>query len=171
MLAAVLCLHERVRDAVVQACERDSLDQLSAVADDDDEGDTIYAVDRVSEELLLEIFEQEMAAKAPLVLIAEGIAGGKVVLPRGAAESDAAWRVIVDPIDGTRGLMYQKRSAWILTGIAPNLGAGTSLLDIELAAQTEIPLIKQHLSDVLWARRGSGAHAKRFNRLTGETRE
>jgi hypothetical protein len=27
--------------------------------------------------------------------------------------------MIVDPIDGTRGLMYGKRSAWLLTGVAP----------------------------------------------------
>ena len=58
MLASILRLHERVRGNVVAACERDSLDQLSAVADDDAEGDTIYAVDRVSEDLLIEVFEQ-----------------------------------------------------------------------------------------------------------------
>ena len=34
--------------------------------------------------------------------------------------------------------------------------------------QTEIPLVKQHLCDVLWAVRGEGAHAERVNRLTGE---
>jgi hypothetical protein len=67
--------------------------------------------------------------------------------------------------------MYQKRSGWILTGVAPNRGAETNLQDIELAVQTEIPLIKQHLSDVLWARRGRGAEAARFNRLTGESHE
>ena len=44
------------------------------------------------------------------------------MLPDGASEADCQWRVIVDPIDGTRGLMYQKRSAWILTGVAPNRG-------------------------------------------------
>jgi len=64
--------------------------------------------------------------------------------------------------------MYQKRSAWILTGVAPNRGPRTSLRDIELAVQTEIPLVKQHLSDQVWAMRGSGSHARRHNRLTGE---
>ncbi|MGH9765391.1 MAG: inositol monophosphatase, partial [Blastocatellia bacterium] len=63
--------------------------------------------------------------------------------------------------------MYQKRSAWILTGVAPNRGNETSLRDIELAVQTEIPLVKQHLSDSVWARRGAGANAERYNRLTG----
>ena len=57
--------------------------------------------------------------------MAEGLEKGRVVLPRGAAEGDAIWRVIMDPIDGTRGLMYQKRSARILTGVAPNLGPDT----------------------------------------------
>jgi hypothetical protein len=42
------------------------------------------------------------------------------------------------------------------------------LNDIELAVQTEIPLAKQHLSDVLWAIRGEGFHAERFNRLKSE---
>jgi hypothetical protein len=64
--------------------------------------------------------------------------------------------------------MYQKRSAWILTGVARNRGDQTNLSDIELAVQTEIPLVKQHLSDCLWAIRGYGAHAERYNRLTGE---
>ncbi|NJM06727.1 hypothetical protein HC891_11880, partial [Candidatus Gracilibacteria bacterium] len=76
---------------------------------------------------------------------------------------------LVDPIDGTRGLMYQKRSAWVLTGIAPNRGPRTRLRDIELAVQTEIPLVKQHLSDVLWAHADGPVYAQRYNRVSGET--
>jgi hypothetical protein len=76
--------------------------------------------------------------------------------------------VIVDPIDGTRELMYQKRSAWILTGVAPNRGDETGLQDITMAVQTEIPTLKQHLCDSLWAFQGSGAQAERYNRLTRE---
>ena len=168
LLEPIRRIHERVRDAVVAASEQADIDQLAAISDDESEGDTIYAIDRVSEELLVQLFADELAQTAPLVLIAEGIEGGKLVLPVGATESDAVWRVIVDPIDGTRGLMYQKRSAWVLTGVAPNRGAETNLQDIELAVQTEIPLVKQHLSDVLWAIRGKGAKVERFNRLTRE---
>jgi fructose-1,6-bisphosphatase/inositol monophosphatase family enzyme len=169
LLEPLRLLHEQVRDAVVAACEQASLDAMSA-ADDSQAGDTIYAVDRVSEEVLLEFFEKEVAPHTPLVLIAEGIEGGKIVLPRESKEEDAVWRIIVDPIDGTRGLMYQKRSAWILTGVAPNRGDATGLQDIVLAVQTEIPLIKQHLCDVLWCVRGQGAQMDRFDRLTGETK-
>ncbi|HJQ22978.1 MAG TPA: inositol monophosphatase family protein [Blastocatellia bacterium] len=167
LLEPLLRLQARIRDEVVAATGRSAVEDLARI-DRDDEGDTIYAVDRVSEELLIDFVEREIAGRAPVVLIAEGLPGGKVVLPRDAGESQAAWRIIVDPIDGTRGLMYQKRSAWILTGVAKNHGAQTSLADIELAVQTEIPLIKQHLSDTLWAVRGEGAHAERFNRLSGE---
>ena len=109
----------------------------------------------------------DLARAEPLCLVAEGLPGDVLVLPRGAREQDCRWRLLVDPIDGTRGLMYQKRSAWILTGIAPNRGAETRLRDIVLAVQTEIPLVKQHLADQLWALRGRGIEARRFNRLSG----
>src|SRR2546425_4723949 len=167
LLAPIRQLHERISAAVVEACEAAAVDELARIVKEE-EGDTIFAVDRVSEELLVEVFEREVAPTTPLVLIAEGLEGGQITLPYGTPESEAVWRIIVDPIDGTRGLMYQKRSAWVLTGVAPNLGPDTDLQDIELAIQTEIPLVKQHLSDVAWAIRGEGVHAERFNRLSGE---
>jgi fructose-1,6-bisphosphatase/inositol monophosphatase family enzyme len=167
LLAPLRRLHDQVRHAVTVACEQAAVEELARVDDDDSEGDTIYAVDRISEELLIELFEREIAGLAPLVLIGEGLPDGRMTLPRGATEAEAVWRVIVDPIDGTRGLMYQKRSAWILTGVAPNHGPATNLQDIELAVQTEIPLVKQHLCDQFWAIRGAGANAERYNRLSG----
>ena len=169
LLPLVRKLHEAIRSAVVNACEQAALEDLARVAKEE-EGDTIYAVDRVSEELLIQFVEREIARSTPVVLIAEGLDGGQTVLPRGVSEEQAVYRIIVDPIDGTRGLMYQKRSAWILTGVAPNKGPGTNLQDIELAVQTDIPLVNQHLSDTLWARRGQGANAERFNRISGERR-
>jgi fructose-1,6-bisphosphatase/inositol monophosphatase family enzyme len=160
-------LHEQLRDRVVAAGARHAVDDMTRVASDA-EGDTIYGLDTVTEEPLVRFFEREIAPHGPVVLVAEGIPGGRLVLPAGASESDARWCVIVDPIDGTRALMYQKRSGWILTGIAPNRGSATSLGDIEAAVQTEIPLQKQHLADVVWAVRGKGAGAERWNRLTNE---
>src|SRR6185436_21173879 len=94
---------------------------------------------------------------------------GGLTLPKGTPDAECRWRLLVDPIDGTRGLMYQKRSAWILTGVAPNRGAETRLRDIVLAVQTEIPLVKQHLCDQLWAVRGAGVEATRRDRLSGRT--
>ena len=170
LLAPIRSLHERIRDEILASCERTSLDDLARVSDDASEGDTIYAIDRIAEGVLIEVFELELGRIATFVLVGEGIEGGRIVLPRGAAEEDAEWRVIVDPIDGTRGLMYQKRSAWILTGVAPNRGPDTGLRDIVLAVQTEIPLVKQHLCDSLWALESGSAEAERYNRLTSERR-
>ncbi|MCA9960320.1 MAG: inositol monophosphatase [Chloroflexota bacterium] len=169
LLQPIRRLHAQIRDAVVQAFMETAVTDLAAIVKEE-EGDTIYAVDRVSEELLLDFFTREIAVHTPIVLIAEGLDGGMVTLPAGTDAAAARWRIIVDPIDGTRGLMYQKRSAWILTGVAPNKGAATCLQDIELAVQTEIPLLKQHLSDVVWARAGQGVRAVQYNRLTGEER-
>jgi fructose-1,6-bisphosphatase/inositol monophosphatase family enzyme len=167
LLPLIRKLHETIRDGVVETCEHSATATLAAVAREE-EGDTIYAVDRVGEDLLIDFCEREIASLFPTVLIAEGLPDGKIILPRGTLEAEAVLRIIVDPIDGTRGLMYQKRSAWILTGVARNRGEETNLSDIEVAVQTEIPLVKQHLSDCLWAMRGQGAHAERFNRLSGE---
>jgi fructose-1,6-bisphosphatase/inositol monophosphatase family enzyme len=145
---------------VVAACERQSVAQLSGV-DREDASDTIYFIDVVGENTVSEMFE-ELRRKQEFVLIGEGLEQDS------QRETAASWRIIVDPIDGTRGLMYQKRGAWILTGVAPNRGISTSVKDIVLAVQTEIPLVKQHLCDQLWAIRGEGAKAERMNRITGE---
>src|ERR1044072_5592281 len=112
-------LHQAIRQTVVDACTRTSLELASAIAREE-EGDTIYAIDHVTEDLLIDFFTREIASATPIVLIAEGLPQGKLVLPQGTSEDEALGRIIVDPIDGTRGLMYQKRSAWILTGVAPN---------------------------------------------------
>lgn len=164
LLARLRAIHDAIRDAVVVACEQSSMEQLAAPLGEEG-GDTIFAVDRVSEAVLLEQFAH-LATRWSFVLVAEGLgATGQVVLPLGTTEDDAELRIIVDPIDGTRGLMYQKRPAWILTGVAPNRGVATNLADIELALQTEIPLVKQHLSDTLWVI-GADVAGERFDRIS-----
>ena len=170
LLGPLRMVHEHVRDRVLSSCEQSELEALSHVDDDESSGDTLYAIDRISEHALIALFESEIATIAPVILIGEGLPGGQIVLPSGVNQDDALWRIIVDPIDGTREIMYQKRSAWVLTGVAPNRGPETNLENIVLALQTEIPTLKQHLSDSLWALRGSGAHTERYNRISGERR-
>jgi hypothetical protein len=166
LLERLRVIHAAIRDAVVAACEQQAIEQVAAPVADEG-GDTIFALDRISEDVLLAYFSG-LAETWPLVLVAEGLGtSGSVVLPRGSDAKDAELRVIVDPIDGTRGLMYQKRPAWILTGVAPNRGGSTTVADIELALQTEIPLVKQHLCDALWVV-DQAVGGERLNRLSGE---
>ena len=167
-------LHRAIQRTVVASTERAAPGALAEVVADDGADDTIYALDRISEDYLVDWFEREVAPERPLLLVAEGLPDcgsgpGMLPLPRGVSADEAEVRILIDPIDGTRGLMFQKRSAWILTGVAPNRGPATRLRDIELALQTEVPLVKQHLADTLWAIRGEGASAERFNRITGGT--
>jgi fructose-1,6-bisphosphatase/inositol monophosphatase family enzyme len=168
LLEPIQNLHRRIRNDVVRACETAAVTALSGVATEA-EGDTIYAIDRVAEHELVGMIGATIATRdEPVLLVAEGLEGGEVVVPQGADRKNVRWIIIVDPIDGTRGLMYQKRPAWILTGVARGPGPCT-LADIELAVQTEIPLVKQHLSDELWAVRDQGAAALRANRLTADS--
>ena len=165
LLTRILSIHAEIRNGIVQACENATSEQLATIVSEQ-AGDTIFAVDRISEEILLHHFKL-LGEEWSFVLIAEGLdEDGRRVFPLGTDAAQAELRIIIDPIDGTRGLMYQKRSAWILTGVASNRGEGTCLADIELAVQTEIPLIKQHLCDTLWAIAGQGLQAERYNRFT-----
>ena len=127
--------------------------------------DTIYQIDTAVDPIL-ETFFEAWGRETPLVLIAEGMEDdrggeGPVVFPRGTRPEAAQLRVIVDPIDGTRGIMYDKRAAWALAGVAPNKGESTTLRDIEVAVMTELPTSKMAQADVLWAVRGQGAHGVR----------
>ena len=169
MLVAIKAIHEAIRAEVIAACARSSTDDLSAVTGKQ-AGDVIYAVDRLSEQVLVDRFAA-LAENWPCLLVAEGLGvNGRRMLPVGTPERKAEIVALVDPIDGTRGLMYQKRPAWILTGIAPYRGGGETLADIHLAVQTEIPLVKQHLTDTLWAVAGAGARAERFDTVGGHAR-
>ncbi len=167
LLALLQGLQREIRDEVLAACAVQSEAELGAVAEDGP-GDTIYRIDKVSEALLIERLGAAAASLGGIVLVAEGIAGGELRLPQGSSATPA-WRVIVDPIDGTRGLMYQKRSAWVLAAAARERGAATSSADILVAVQTEIPLLKQHLSDQLWAIRGQGAQLERVDLFSGRS--
>jgi hypothetical protein len=156
------------RQSIIDSRKRNDLHAVSR----DTSADTIYAIDAVVEPVL-EDFCREWAKKVPLVLIAEGVEGsggreGIKVFPEGSREEDATIRLIVDPIDGTRGIMYDKRAAWALAGVAPNNGPGTSLRDIELAVMTELPTSKMGQGDVLWAIKGRGARGERVDLKTGE---
>lgn len=124
--------------------------------------DTIYGIDAVIEPVIEDYLEHWAKAAHPIVLIAEGIEPetGRV-FPHGAKEADAPVRLIIDPIDGTRGLMYDKRAAWSLAGAAPNKGNQTRLRDIQVAVMTELPTSKMGYSDVLWATAGQGAQGVR----------
>jgi hypothetical protein len=168
----LLEFQRHVRDVIIRSRETEGLHEVTRSSS----ADTIYRID-AEVEPILEAFCEEWGKSTPLVLIAEGLEdedGREVehrVFPRGTREQDAAIRVIVDPIDGTRGIMYDKRAAWALAGVAPNRGTSTRLRDIEAAAMTELPTSKMGCGDVLWAVKAGGARGLRTELRSGATRE
>ncbi len=131
--------------------------------------DTIYQIDRDVEDLLVESLAPHASNLGGIVLVAEGIeeGGSPIVLPENCSAGEAELRMIIDPIDGTRGIMYEKRSAFFLAGAAPNRGEETCLQDITVAVMVELPTSRSYMSDTLWAIRGHGAFALTHNLIDG----
>ena len=158
-------LQEGVRNAIVAARGRTDL----AGVDKATQADTIYAIDAVVEPAILEIC-RAWAREQPMVLIAEGMEDERGVEgPVRLGEGEPVIRVLLDPIDGTRGIMYDKRPAWSLGGVAPDKGDHTRLRDVEVAVMTELPTAKMGAADVLWATAGGGAGGERVDLATGRT--
>ncbi len=156
-----------IRTAVLGGVRSASVEELSrAVADRG--GDTIYRLDEHGEGALLE-YCAAWSEQLPFLLVAEGIEGVGRVFPAEADPEKLSFTLIVDPVDGTRGLMYGKRSAWALFGVAPapRDGFDPTLADIAVALQAELPTARAALADVLWAARGEGVHAETHDLRTG----
>ncbi len=165
-----------LRAAVAQGMRSATIEEL-ATATGDRGGDTIYRLDEHGEDALL-AFCARWGDEQPLLLIAEGLEDDGRVFPTDANPHAATFTLIVDPIDGTRGLMYGKRSAWTLMGVAPaprpaqadlpdQPGWRPTLADIQVALQAELPTLRAALADVIWAARGEGTHAETHDLQTG----
>ncbi|MEK6258361.1 MAG: inositol monophosphatase [Planctomycetota bacterium] len=115
-------------------------------------GDTIFAIDRHVEPIIEREVERWPNECKPLVLIAEGFGEhGRRMF--GSPEGSARYRVILDPIDGTRNLMYDKRSAWFIAAVSEDYGEATSLTDTFAAVLVELPTTKQAWCDSYMATR------------------
>lgn len=130
----------------------------------DGEGDTIFGIDAAIEDLLLQRCT-EWGQEQHFTLLAEGLDPHGVVFGK-AGRGGPPFRLLVDPIDGTRGLMFDKRSAWCLMGASPDRGHDTRLQDITVALMTELPTTRQAYSDALWAVRGQATRCERTDLRT-----
>lgn len=131
-------------------------------------GDTSYKIDSFAEQKIDWLGKKLNSFGYAVEITAEGIGKKKYLGDKFIPE----YSIIIDPIDGTRGIMYDFRSAFVLTGVAPYKcpfkGIGNTLNDIELAVQTEIPISKQDRISILWAIKGKGAHHQILDLKTKE---
>ena len=156
-----------MRVSVLRGMHAEDPEQLSRPTGDRG-GDTIYRLDEHGESALLD-YCARWGAELPFLLVAEGLQDGGLAFPVDADRLRLAFTLIVDPIDGTRGLMYGKRSAWALFGVAPPPEADhwPTLEDIAVALQAELPTARAALADVLWAARGAGVGAETHDLRSG----
>lgn len=98
------------------------------------------------ENVLIDELSRSPGDLGPLAVVAEGL-GERGQLDFGTERRRARYRVLIDPIDGTRGLMYDKWSAWFLAALAPDLGDDTRLSDSIASVMVEIPVSKQNCAD------------------------
>jgi fructose-1,6-bisphosphatase/inositol monophosphatase family enzyme len=125
-------------------------------------GDVTYALDRATE-LAAEEWLQEAGRRSCLSLFSED-AGWRHVGPDDSGDlvelpgfQHGGPRVVLDPVDGTRNLMADLRSAWTVIALA---GAGTEeprLSEVELGLVAELPDSRAARFRILSARRGAGA--------------
>jgi fructose-1,6-bisphosphatase/inositol monophosphatase family enzyme len=164
----LLQLGDEVRDRLVTARSNIGASDFSTISRES-VADTIYEIDRVSEVAIEAWFAERWPADIPAEVVMEGIDPERpLIVPRGASLVDTAVKCILDPIDGTRGIMYDKRPAWFLAGVAPQRGAKTRLQDIQVAAMVELPTTKQWRADRCSAIRGQGVRAESVNLFTRE---
>ncbi len=159
-------LHEDIRARVSECLERARVSDdrdLAAAPGEWRAGDLTYALDDVADEALA-TFGRSLGQRYPVTLVAEGPG----LLRYGDGSEGRPLRVLVDPVDGTRSLMHDMRSAWAVTGVAPDHGDLTRLSDCEVAVQTELPTTSAGIYHVLTAIAGQGATIARHDVRTGK---
>lgn len=165
----LLCaLQREIQARVIKARARQGgrFSQVVAVTPED----TIFHVDRLTEAVIFEWLAVHWPVDWPVELVMEGGAPG-ATFPAGLPPARTVWKLILDPIDGTRCIMYDKRSAWTLAGLAPQRGQRTGIQDIVVAAMTELPTAKAGAADQFSAVRGGPLVATRHDLRTGEAKK
>jgi fructose-1,6-bisphosphatase/inositol monophosphatase family enzyme len=154
-----------------------------------DSGDTIYAIDRAVEPVIRRHIRSWPETCKPLTLIAEGMGQDGVtrfpsrkrrntLTPQdregqaaGVNPGQARFTVIIDPIDGTRLIMLDKRSAWFLAAVAPQRDGAAGLGDAVASVAVELPTSKAGWADTFSATKGGGVRGRREALSVGPRRD
>ncbi|MFT4541569.1 MAG: hypothetical protein ACI841_000219 [Planctomycetota bacterium] len=131
-------------------------------------GDWTFALDDGPEAVLSEWLE-ECAREAPLSLLTEdagwrhrgpGPRAGTTVELDGFDHGGA--RIAVDPVDGTRNLMFDLRPAWSVLSFAGPGPNEPRFADLSAGMVSEIPASGARSYRRLWAVRGAGCERERY---------
>lgn len=160
LLDLALRIRQSAREALGAALARGRMDEIARPVAEGS-GDVTYGLDLGAERAVRE-WSEEQAREGPLSVLTEDSGwrhlgpgpGGVVELPD---FDHGGPRLAVDPIDGTRHLMYDLRSAWtVLSAAGPGAGQPT-LADVRQGIVAEIPDSRAARLRVVEASRGAGA--------------
>ena len=131
-------------------------------------GDRIYGIDQFVEAAIEQEIKTWPDSCFPLDVVAEGFGlDGRYRL--GHASVQSRFRLLMDPIDGTRMLMFDKRSAWFLAAVAESDSDASCLDDCFASVMVELPPAKQTFADAFVVTRGQPTHALRFDLYSRRT--
>jgi len=142
--------------SVYQDLKRCDIEELSKIVEQGC-GDVVYKIDVRAENIVENTFKRIGDEVCPILGITEKT--GKRVYGDGEPE----YFIIVDPIDGTRPLMYQLHPAFSLVGIGKIIESRYPVLgDIEFCAMFQIPNLDKKYIDLVKAMKGKGTMMERY---------
>jgi fructose-1,6-bisphosphatase/inositol monophosphatase family enzyme len=153
-----LRMRTAARRALLEAIDHGTLDAI-ARPHSIGAGDVTYGID-VPTEIVLDRWLEEIAAKAPISLLTEDAGWrhrgpgktGRVVELDGFDHGGP--RIVVDPIDGTRNLMTDLRSAWSVIAVCEPGESEPWMRDVTGGVLAEIPDSRGDHARVFQATRG-----------------
>lgn len=150
LLEVIVAFQDFLRSRVLEALSTMDSESRTRAARES-VADTLFGIDEVVEAPALEWLDEHWPKSEPAILVMEGVDERHRIIPKQAGSQAPIWTLIVDPIDGTRPLMHLKRSAWILSGLAPMQSSVSGLEALEVGAMTEIPLPQARWSEQILA--------------------
>lgn len=164
LTAAMEALGAHVRDSFVNRRSALTTAEMASVSHHSP-ADTIYMIDREIEEAIVQWLRAQWPKHFPVQLIMEGLDEASVF----PEDREPLGCLIIDPIDGTREIMWDRRSAWFLAGLAPIGGQPRPRLnDLQAAVMVELPPTRQRGSYRISARRGEGVRSTFLDFVRGE---
>lgn len=169
----VLCerLRATVRESLSGAVAAGGLDALGR-AEAHGAGDFAFGLD-VPTERLLDAWLEDTAAERPLSLLTEdsgwrhrGPAGSGGVRALDGFDHGGP-RIAIDPIDGTRHLMHDLRSAWTLVSFCDPGPHAPRLADVTAGIVAELPDTRGGRFRVVSAARGEGCRIEERDVASG----
>jgi len=154
-------MRNAARDVLLAASRTSDFSRVSGVVGEG-AGDTTYGLDQAAEAALSE-WALEAARLQPLSLLSEGSGWRHFGPGRGGVTELAGFdhggpRIVVDPVDGTRNLMTDLRSAWSVVGMASPGASVPRQRELVFGMLSEIPDTRAASYRRLSAMRGGPCH-------------